>query len=190
MLALLLLCFICYLQTTFGSFKKDSPVVTATTTPQQEHSPPPMIGGVGSSGGMSCPPSSMTSSPVSMPSSFEGDLFPTAPTCLPPMTMIQEYNLTQLATLATATASNTKDEPPSSNPSPTPSFNLVDLFQGDISSNALNNLQALAKLGTASINDQGKRKQINNPPQPRLFQNFPPSNQYTNSFYQFTSRWH
>lgn len=110
------------------------------------------------------------------------------------MTMIQEYNLTQLASLATATAANTKDETPSSNPSPTPSFNLVDLFQGDISSNALNNLQALAKLGTASINDQGKRNNnqiMNNEiPHPRLFQNFPSNNQYTNSFYQFTSRWH
>ncbi|XP_075234706.1 E3 ubiquitin-protein ligase meiotic P26 [Lycorma delicatula] len=141
-------------QSTFGSFRKDSPAVTETTTPQQECSPPPLLGGgVGSSGGMTCPPSSMTSSPVSMPSSFEGDLFQTTP-CLPPMTMIQEYNLTQLATLATATAVNSKEEPPSSNPSPTPSFNLVDLFQGDISSNALTNLQALAKLGTASISEQ------------------------------------
>lgn len=44
----------------------------------------------------------------------------------------------------------------SSNPSPTPSFTLADLFTGDLSStsHAINNLQALAKLGN-SLGNQG-----------------------------------
>lgn len=139
------------LKASFGHFRKnDSPGVT----PQQESPPPPLslVAASGSSGGIVCPPSSVTSSPVSMPSSFEGELgYPTAPLQLPPLTTIQEYNLNQLASLAE------KDiAAPSSNPSPTPSFSLADLFSGDISStsNALNNLQALAKLGSVTLGDQ------------------------------------
>lgn len=46
---------------------------------------------------------------------------------------------------------------PSSNPSPTPSFTLADLFAGDLSStsHAINNLQALAKLGN-TLGNQGE----------------------------------
>lgn len=50
---------------------------------------------------------------------------------------------------------------PSSNPSPTPSFSLADLFVGDLSStsHAINNLQALAKLGN-TLGNQGKKLNI------------------------------
>ena len=46
---------------------------------------------------------------------------------------------------------------PSANPSPTPSFTLADLLTGEFSStsHAINNLQALAKLGN-SLGNQGK----------------------------------
>jgi hypothetical protein len=95
---------------------------------------------------------------------------PPVPPSLPPtslhgLTSIQEYNLQQLASLAEKEAANSpvvgvppSHPAPSSNPSPTPSFTLADLFSGDISStsNALNNLQALAKLGSVSLNNQGK----------------------------------
>lgn len=74
------------------------------------------------------------------------------------LTSIQEYNLQQLASLAEKV--EITGDPgvvgPSSNPSPTPSFTLADLFTGDLSSNshAINNLQALAKLGN-SLGPQG-----------------------------------
>lgn len=47
---------------------------------------------------------------------------------------------------------------PSSNPSPTPPFTLADLFAGDLSStsHAINNLQALAKLGN-TLGNQGEK---------------------------------
>ncbi|XP_021926795.1 B-box type zinc finger protein ncl-1-like isoform X2 [Zootermopsis nevadensis] len=85
------------------------------------------------------------------------------PTSLHGLTSIQEYNLQQLASLAEKEAASSpvvgvppSHPAPSSNPSPTPSFTLADLFSGDISStsNALNNLQALAKLGSVSLNNQ------------------------------------
>lgn len=93
---------------------------------------------------------------------------PPVPPSLPPTTLhgltsIQEYNLQQLASLAEKEAASSpvvgvspSHPAPSSNPSPTPSFTLADLFSGDISStsNALNNLQALAKLGSVSLNNQ------------------------------------
>jgi hypothetical protein len=96
---------------------------------------------------------------------------PPVPPSLPPTTLhgltsIQEYNLQQLASLAEKEAASSPvvgvspshPAAPSSNPSPTPSFTLADLFSGDISStsNALNNLQALAKLGSVSLNNQGE----------------------------------
>lgn len=77
------------------------------------------------------------------------------------LTSIQEYNLQQLASLAEKQlemASGGGGDPtvvvPSTNPSPTPSFTLADLF-GDLNSNshAMNNLQALAKLGTLGNQD-------------------------------------
>lgn len=149
------------IESTFGSFRRESPVLASS--PQQERSPPPPpgLGPVGramSSGGMTCPPSSMTSSPVS---SFEGELFhqapPPAQPVLPPLTMMQEYNLTQLASLAVAdkmaaVAAAADQSPQSASPTP-PSFNLVDFFPGDITSNALSNLQALAKLGSNPTGD-------------------------------------
>lgn len=173
-------------QASFGHFRKtDSPGVT----PQQESPPPPLslVAASGSSGGIVCPPSSVTSSPVSMPSSFEGELgFPAAPLQLPPLTTIQEYNLNQLASLAE------KDiAAPSSNPSPTPSFSLADLFSGDISStsNALNNLQALAKLGSVSLGDQGK-----SPYFPLQYVNFhrqqQPPHRPQPQYYRYSNYWY
>ncbi|XP_058791756.1 B-box type zinc finger protein ncl-1-like [Phymastichus coffea] len=121
-----------------------------------------------------CPSSMSASSPISLPasmqSSFEGETSfvippasspnipvpPPIPVSIPPgsmhgLTSIQEYNLQQLASLAEKVeiTNDTGVVGPSSNPSPTPSFTLADLFTGDLSSNshAINNLQALAKLG-------------------------------------------
>ena len=112
-----------------------------------------------------------------MQSSFEGDpsfvIPPTSspqnvpppppPVSLPPgpihgFTSIQEYNLQQLASLAEKVEmGDASVVGPSANPSPTPSFTLADLLTGEFSStsHAINNLQALAKLGN-SLGNQGK----------------------------------
>lgn len=137
---------------------------------------------------MGCPSSISTSSPISLPtsmqSSFEGEpsfvIPPTSspqnipppppPVPLPPgtvpihgLTSIQEYNLQQLASLAEKVemVGDTGVVGSSSNPSPTPSFSLVDLFTGDLSStsHAINNLQALAKLGN-TLGNQGKEHNL------------------------------
>jgi tripartite motif-containing protein 2/3 len=111
-----------------------------------------------------------------MQSSFEGDtsfvIPPSSPNIPPPppapvsiptgpmhgLTSIQEYNLQQLASLAEKVeiTGDAGVVDPSSNPSPTPSFTLADLFAGDLNStsHAINNLQALAKLGN-SLGNQG-----------------------------------
>lgn len=102
-----------------------------------------------------------TSSPPNIPP-------PPPPVPLPPgpihgLTSIQEYNLQQLASLAEKVEmmSDTTVVGPSSNPSPTPSFTLTDLFSGDLNStnHAINNLQALAKLGN-TLGNQGKKCNI------------------------------
>nr|CAD7405060.1 unnamed protein product [Timema poppensis] len=123
--------------------------------------------------------SSPVSLSVSMQSSFEGDLAAgvvSQGTALPPMlsppeaggvptggapalhglTSIQEYNLQQLANLAAEKEG--VGVVGAEEPSPAPSFTLADLFSGDMSStsHALNNLQALAKLGNISLNNQGQ----------------------------------
>ncbi|GAB1861493.1 Brain tumor protein [Camponotus japonicus] len=139
---------------------------------------------------MGCPSSISTSSPISLPtsmqSSFEGEpsfvIPPTSspqnipppppPVPLPPgtvpihgLTSIQEYNLQQLASLAEKVemVGDTGVVGPSSNPSPTPSFTLADLFAGDLSStsHAINNLQALAKLGNTLGNQDLGNATIN-----------------------------
>ncbi|XP_070155719.1 B-box type zinc finger protein ncl-1 [Polyergus mexicanus] len=139
---------------------------------------------------MGCPSSISTSSPISLPtsmqSSFEGEpsfvIPPTSspqnipppppPVPLPPgtvpihgLTSIQEYNLQQLASLAEKVemVGDTGVVGSSSNPSPTPSFSLVDLFTGDLSStsHAMNNLQALAKLGNTLGNQDLGNATIN-----------------------------
>jgi len=73
------------------------------------------------------------------------------------MTSIQEYNLQQLASLAgksesgSGGAAQTSLPPPATpSPHPTSPFTLADLLTGDINVNALNNLQALAQLGSHS----------------------------------------
>ncbi|XP_039295126.1 brain tumor protein [Nilaparvata lugens] len=135
------------IQSTFGSFRKEVPPTAAVSVSPQEDQR--SGGGVqramsSASAGVTCPPSSMTSSPVS---SFEGELFQSqpSPVVLPPLTMMQEYNLTQLASLAVV--DKLDHSPQSASPTPPQTFSLVDFFPGDISSNALSNLQALAKLG-------------------------------------------
>ncbi|XP_046834478.1 B-box type zinc finger protein ncl-1-like isoform X1 [Vespa crabro] len=137
---------------------------------------------------ISCPSTISTSSPISLPasmqSSFEGEptfvIPPTSspqnipppppPVSLPPgpihgLTSIQEYNLQQLASLAEKVeiVSDTGVIGPSSNSSPTPSFALADLFAGDLNStnHAINNLQALAKLGNTLANQDLGNAAIN-----------------------------
>ncbi|KAL7288747.1 hypothetical protein TKK_0016728 [Trichogramma kaykai] len=135
-----------------------------------------------------CPSSISASSPISLPtsmqSSFEGDAsfiipptsspnvppppvtVPIQPTSMHGLTSIQEYNLQQLASLAEK-VDISKDPSgvvgPSTNPSPTPSFTLADLFAGDLSStsHALNNLQALVKLGNSLANQDMNSPTIN-----------------------------
>lgn len=173
------------MQEVFGKFHTEStpevkaipePVSTGVTTNQQ----------IVHTTSIGCPSSISTSSPISLPtsmqSSFEGEpsfvIPPTSspqnipppppPVSLPPpgavpihgLTSIQEYNLQQLASLAEKVEmGDTGVVGPSSSPSPTPSFTLADLFAGDLSStsHAINNLQALAKLGN-TLGNQGKKR--------------------------------
>lgn len=70
---------------------------------------------------------------------------------VPALTSMVEYNLQQLASIAE------KEVPPPPHASPAPPFTLAELLAGDLnSSQAYNNLQALAKLGL----NNGKIKQI------------------------------
>jgi len=82
------------------------------------------------------------------------------------MTSIQEYNLQQLASLVgksegsasggggggsgVAAAQTSLPPPGTPSPHPTSPFTLADLLTGDMNVNALNNLQALAQLGSHS----------------------------------------
>lgn len=107
--------------------------------------PPPVSGQSGNQGGGG----GGVSPSVSLPSG-------------PPMhgfTSIGEYNLQQLASLA----ENVELNETSTNPSPTPSFTLADLLSGDLSStsHAINNLQALAKLGNTLGNQDMGNSAIN-----------------------------
>lgn len=151
----------------FGKFRTEETVPDVNGT-KGSNSPSSMIAHPSMNGTSNlnltngCTTSLSNSSPISLPtsmqSSFDGEMAPgfLAQSVLspesPPMasvppttpygfTSIAEYNLQQLATLA--------ERETSTAPSPTPSFTLADLFTGDLSSanNALNNLQALAKLG-------------------------------------------
>lgn len=161
------LCWLYFQQEAFGSFRTESTVsnaavesaanVPGSMAPQMAHS------------SIGCPSSISTTSPISLPtsmqSSFEGEPSftvppPSSPQNVPPppppvaispgpihgFTSIQEYNLKQLASLAEKVdiVGDTSVVGSNSNPSPTPSFNIADLFTGD---HAINNLQALAKLG-------------------------------------------
>ncbi|XP_063992247.1 brain tumor protein isoform X1 [Diachasmimorpha longicaudata] len=125
-----------------SSFEGDTSYIIPPSTPNpQDVSPPPPP-----------PPPPVTSAgppSVSLPPG-------------PPMhgfTSIQEYNLQQLASLAEKVELNET----STNPSPTPSFTLADLLSGDLSStsHAINNLQALAKLGNTLGNQDMGNSTIN-----------------------------
>lgn len=166
-------------QEAFGSFRTESTVTNAalenaanvqgTMIPQMAHS------------SIGCPSSISTTSPISLPtsmqSSFEGEPSFTVPPSsspqnVPPppppvtispgpihgLTSIQEYNLQQLASLAEKVdiVGDTGVVGSNSNPSPTPSFNIADLLTGD---HAINNLQALAKLGN-NLGNHGKHFDI------------------------------
>ncbi|XP_044747869.1 brain tumor protein-like isoform X1 [Coccinella septempunctata] len=120
--------------------------------------PPLTINGLNTASGLSngCTTSLSNSSPISLPmsmqSSFDGDLsnnlqnftITQSPPLPPPVntaslqgfSSIAEYNLTQLATLAETSTSN--------NTSPSPQFSLVELLNNDT---ACKNLASLAKLG-------------------------------------------
>lgn len=169
------------MQEIFGKFHTESTPVTKSTTEPITTMPGVSANQQVVHTSMGCPRSINTRSPISLPtsmqSSFEGDpsfvIPPTSspqnipppppPVSLPPgpihgLTSIQEYNLQQLASLAEKVemVGDTNVVGPSSNPSPTPPFTLADLFAGDLSStsHAINNLQALAKLGN-TLGNQG-----------------------------------
>ncbi|KAL1459096.1 hypothetical protein WDU94_011104 [Cyamophila willieti] len=149
------------------------PFPSSTLPPSGSAMPPPLItNGVGP---ISLPSSSMTSSPISMLSSFEDFNGPSASSVIPSsalpnnapttpsavnggnfnsLSFIQEYNLAQLANLV---AGNAIDKPPSPPPLPlnqgvggAGGFTIAELLNGaelNMNSNAFNNIQALAKLG-------------------------------------------
>ncbi|XP_032671270.1 B-box type zinc finger protein ncl-1-like isoform X2 [Odontomachus brunneus] len=172
----------------FGKFRTEGTSTSVKTLPE----PISTISGVSTNQQMvhtsiGCASSLSTSSPISLPasmqSSFEGEPSfvippttspqnippPPPPVPLPPgpihgLTSIQEYNLQRLASLAEKDmVGDTDVVGPSSNPSPTPSFTLADLFAGDLSStsHAINNLQALAKLGNTLGNQDLGNATIN-----------------------------
>ncbi|KAL3265607.1 hypothetical protein HHI36_009811 [Cryptolaemus montrouzieri] len=153
----------------FGSFHTEK-----TENLSKQSSPLPMIppilppltinGLTSNASGLTngCATSLSNSSPISLPmsmqSSFDGDLgnnlqsfsiaqspplpAPVSTPSLQGFSSIAEYNLTQLATLAeTSTSSNT---------SPSPQFNLAELLNNDT---ACKNLASLAKLGLNSVTD-------------------------------------
>lgn len=101
-----------------------------------------------------------TSSPLSMPSSFDGDLnFQAMTPQTPPLeglTTLGEMNLTRLASLAC----NGKPPSPPINPPTNVSsgFPLDLLGPSEIPSNLINNIQALAKLGGVHLPEPGNGK--------------------------------
>uniref|UniRef100_A0A8D8RDX7 Tripartite motif-containing protein 45 n=1 Tax=Cacopsylla melanoneura TaxID=428564 RepID=A0A8D8RDX7_9HEMI len=160
------------------------PFPSSSLPPSGPAMPPPLItNGVGP---ISLPSSSMTSSPISMLSSFEDFNAPSSSSVMQPavlptnvstnsssvngggnynsLSLIQEYNLAQLANLV---AGNAIDKQPSPPPLPLISsssqggsaggggggFTIAELLNGaelNMNSNAFNNIQALAKLGSSS----------------------------------------
>ncbi|XP_066588781.1 B-box type zinc finger protein ncl-1 [Prorops nasuta] len=176
---------------TFGKFHTESSV-TKSVLPEVTPATTPVVCQAQTNvhtTSLGCPNSIRTSSPISLPvsmqSSFEGEppfiIPPTSsPQNVPPpppsvslppgppihgLTSIQEYNLQQLASLAEKVeiVNDTGVVVPSTNPSPTPSFTLADLFGGDLNStsHAINNLQALAKLGNSLGNPELANTVIN-----------------------------
>ncbi len=117
-----------------------------------------VMNGNGTTNAMSMQSSPVTSSPLSMPSSFDGDLnFPTIPPQTPPLeglTTVAEINLARLAELA---CNNKAPSPPISSASTvSSSFPLDLLVPSDIPSTLINNIQALAKLGTVHMPEHGE----------------------------------
>lgn len=99
--------------------------------------------------------SPVTSSPISVPSSFDGDLnFQAITPQTPPLeglTTLGEINLTRLATLA---CNGKPPSPPISiSNNPTSGFTLDLLGPPEIPSTLINNIQALAKLGNVHITE-------------------------------------
>ncbi|XP_046395805.1 B-box type zinc finger protein ncl-1-like [Ischnura elegans] len=153
---------------TQSSFEGEPPFPPITSQPQ----PPPLAPPLPPPPASALPPPPSTAPLSTPPPPPAGPLSPPGTAPPPPLqlTSIQEYNLQQLASLAAesvqreqvaaaravARSSVPPVQPPtapSSNPSPTPSsFSLADLLSGDLNStNAINNLHALAKLGSVSL---------------------------------------
>lgn len=103
--------------------------------------------------------SPVTSSPLSMPSSFDGDInFQGVAPQTPPLeglTTLGEINLTRLASLA---CNGKPPSPPISNSSNVSSNFPLDLLgtPAELPSNLINNIQALAKLGNVHLPEAGK----------------------------------
>lgn len=99
--------------------------------------------------------SPVTSSPLSMPSSFDSDSFPAIAPQTPPLeglTTLGEMNLTRLASLAACNGKPQSPPIPPANNVPS-AFPLDLLGPSDIPSNLLNNIQALAKLGGVHVQE-------------------------------------
>ncbi|XP_059482951.1 tripartite motif-containing protein 2-like isoform X2 [Neocloeon triangulifer] len=149
------------LKATFGQFKSmkkekkvEEPKAEAKEEPEQavlgpikvdvEESPSSLPISMQSSFGSDFVP--LPTSTIASPASTGGPLSP--PQGLSNFSTIQEYNIAQLANLATGPASR------NSNPSPTNPFTLSELLADpNPMSHAYNNLQALAKLGGISLDN-------------------------------------
>lgn len=97
--------------------------------------------------------SPVTSSPLSMPSSFDGDNFPVITPQTPPLeglTTLGEMNLTRLASLAASACTPKSSSPPNNTSS---AFPLNLLGPSELPSTLMNNIQALAKLGGVQVTE-------------------------------------
>lgn len=123
-----------------------------------------VMNGSGATNTVSMQSSPVTSSPLSMPSSFEGDLnFQAVTPQTPPLeglTTLGEMNLTRLASLA-CTGGKPPSPPISNSSNVSSGFPLDLLVPSEIPSTLINNIQALAKLGGVNMPEPVNGKCMN-----------------------------